>query len=60
MMTRSTTPGNQRKLDQLQTLVADLLRQALKQGFYGKAGVELNVQDGTIQHIRCSLERVER
>ncbi len=60
MTTRNTTPGNQRKLAQLQAAMADLLREALKQGFYGKASLELSVQDGTIQQIRCSLERVHR
>jgi len=32
----------------------------LKRGFHGTAGLEMTVQDGTIQHIRRKVEQVER
>ena len=31
-----------------------------RRGFFGTAAVELSVQDGTIQHIRRMVERVEK
>jgi hypothetical protein len=36
------------------------LADALRRGFHGKAALELTINDGTIQHIRRTLERVER
>ena len=35
-------------------------RRSLRRGFFGTAAVELSVQDGTIQHIRRTMERVEK
>jgi hypothetical protein len=60
MMTHGTTPGNVKKVAQLQSIVAELLAEALRRGFFGTAGVEVSVQDGTIQHIRRKVERVEK
>jgi hypothetical protein len=60
MMTHGTTSGNAKKVAQLQTIVADLLVEALRRGFFGTATVELRVQDGTIQHIRRTVERIEK
>ena len=60
MMTHGTTPTNQQKVAQLQEAVGELLAQVLKQGFFGSAGVELSIQDGTIQTIRRKMERIER
>ena len=37
-----------------------LLKESLQRGFFGTAAVELNVQDGTIQHIRRMVERIEK
>ena len=53
-------PGNQAKLDLLKMIWADLLTQALRRGFYGNVAIELAVQDGTIQHIRQRVERIDR
>ena len=39
---------------------AELLAEALRRGFFGTAAVELSVQDGTIQHIRRTVERIEK
>jgi hypothetical protein len=60
MMTHGTTTGNAKKVAQLQAIMAELLAEALRRGFFGTAAIELNVQDGTIQHIRRCVERIER
>lgn len=60
MMTHGTTAGNAKKVAQLQAIVAEVLAEALRRGFFGTAAVELSVQDGTIQHIRRTVERIER
>ena len=44
---------------QLQAIVAELLVEALRR-FFGTAAVELSVQDGTIQLIRRTVERMEK
>ena len=60
MMTHGTTSGNARKVAQLQTILAEMLAEALRRGFFGTASIELSVQDGTIQHTRHVVERIER
>ena len=59
-MTLRPTPGNVRKLEQLQQAWAELLAEALRRGFFGTATLEVAVQDGTIQHIRRRVERIEK
>jgi hypothetical protein len=54
------THGNRIKLDRVETALAELLADALRRGFHGKAALELTINDGTIQHIRRTLERIER
>jgi hypothetical protein len=60
MMTHGTTSGNVKKVAQLQSIMAEMLAEALRRGFFGTAAVELSVQDGTIQHIRRTVERIEK
>lgn len=60
MITHGTSPGNVKKVAQLQSALAQILAEALKRGFFGTAAVELSVQDGTIQHIRRRVERIEK
>ncbi len=60
MMTHAKTSANEMKVAQLRSALADILTEALKRGFHGTAGLELSVQDGTIQHIRRRVERIER
>jgi len=60
MTTHTTTNGNARKVAQLQCIVAEMLAEALRHGFFGTAAIELSVQDGTIQHIRRTVERIEK
>ena len=54
------TPVNQRKVAQLEAALRQALGEALRHGFYGTVGLELSVQDGTIQQWRRRVERVER
>ncbi len=60
MMTHAKTTGNAKKVAQLQTVMAEVLTEALRRGFFGTAAVELSVQDGTIQNIRRKVERIEK
>jgi len=60
MITHVKTSGNAKKVAQLQTVMAEVLTEALRRGFFGTAAVELNVQDGTIQNIRRRVERIEK
>jgi len=60
MITLTKSTVNVKKVAQLESAVADLLSEALRRGFFGTAAVELSVQDGTIQHIRRRVERIER
>jgi hypothetical protein len=47
-------------LEQVETAVAELLAETLRRGFHGKAVLELAIQDGTIQHLRRVVERIEK
>ena len=60
MITLAKTPANQRKMAQLRRALGELLAEVLRRDFFGSAGVELVIQDGTIQSIRRKVERVER
>jgi len=60
MVTLSATAANEKKVEQLHRVLAELLADVQKRGFYGTAGVELSIQDGTIQHIRRRLESIEK
>ena len=54
------TPGNREKVSQLEAAVAELLLEVLRRGFHGRAAIELAIQDGVIQHIRRTLEKLEK
>jgi hypothetical protein len=60
MMTHARTPGNAKKIAQLEVALAEVLAEATRRGFFGTVALELSVQDGTIQNIRRKLERIER
>lgn len=60
MITHVPTPANVKKVAQLQQALTELLKESLQRGFFGTAAVELNIQDGTIQHIRRMVERIEK
>jgi hypothetical protein len=60
MNTARITPGNRQRVTQLEAALAELLVEVLRNGFNGRALIELAIQDGVIQHIRRTLERLEK
>ena len=54
------TPGDTKKLTRLELILAETLAEMLRRGVFGTARIKLNVQDGTIQHIRHTIERIEQ
>ena len=60
MKTVRPTPNNREKLKLLEAIMAELLIEVLRAGFHGRAVIELAIQDGVIQHIRRTLERLEK
>jgi hypothetical protein len=60
MLTCDALPANAKKTAQVQAALAEILAEATRRGFFGTAGVELSVQDGTIQHIRRRVDRMEK
>ncbi len=60
MTTLAKTPANEKKMVQLKSALAEIVAEVLRRGFFGLAGVEFTVQDGTIQSIRRRVERMER
>lgn len=53
-------PANERMIGLLRSALAEILSEVLERGYHGTAGIELSVQDGTIQHIRRNTEKIER
>lgn len=60
MVTTQDTPTNQSKAVQAEMALAEVLAEVLQRGFHGSAAIEVAVQDGTIQHIRRRVERMEK
>jgi hypothetical protein len=60
MLTTRDTLANQSKAVQTEMAWAEVLAEVLKRGFHGSAAIEVAVQDGTIQHIRRRVERLEK
>lgn len=60
MMTLTATPANQKKMAQLHAALGEILAEVLRRGFHGSAGIELSIQDGTIQTIRRKVEQTQR
>jgi hypothetical protein len=60
MITAPEIPGNKQKLARLTAVWQELLAAALKRDFYGKAMVEITVNDGVIQSIRKQVEHIEK
>jgi hypothetical protein len=59
-MANVASPNNANRVEQLQKAWAEILPQVLRRGFFGSAGVEVNVQDGSIQSIRRKIEQIEK
>ena len=60
MNTTLQQPTSQAKTTRLSAVLDELLKQSLRRGFHGTVRLEFAVQDGTIQHIRRSLEQLEK
>jgi hypothetical protein len=60
MMSVQETPVNQAKVARLERAWRELLEAATARGYHGTFGVEVTVQDGTIQHFVRRLERREQ
>ena len=61
MMTHEKrTPVNLEKISRLEAILAEMLGELLRRGFFGTARIELSVQDGTIQNIRRVVEQIEK
>ena len=61
MITRGRQPtANRTKRAQIERAVAEILAQITRRGFFGTASLEMAVQDGTIQHIRQTVERIDK
>jgi len=56
--TRVQTTPHGNKIRQVETALARLIADASQRGFYGNVAVNLSVQDGHIQHIRLTTERM--
>lgn len=53
-------PANRKWSDQARAALEELLRASLARGFYGVVQLEVGVQDGTIQHLRRRIERLDK
>ena len=60
MTTRTDSLTNAKRLAQMKFALAEILTEATKRGFFRTVGIELSVQDGTIQAVRRRVERVEK
>lgn len=60
MMNVRETPVNQSKLARLERAWQELLEAAMTRGYHGTVGLEVTVQDGTIQHFVRRIERREQ
>jgi hypothetical protein len=60
MMTLASTTTNVTKRAQAENAWDELLRESLRRGFHGTVAIEVSVQDGTIQHIRRRIDRLEK
>lgn len=51
------TDVNKKKRDQAHRLLAELFEVTLRRGFFGTAHFRIEIQDGTIQSMKCGTER---
>lgn len=58
MQTTTNKPTKQSKLAQAEAAFAQIVADASRRGFHGTAGLVLSVQDGHIQHVKVSVEKM--
>lgn len=56
----ATSPTNRAHRAAAEAALRELLRLATRRGFFGSVGLEIVVQDGTIQHLRRRLEQMQK
>ena len=54
------SPVNKKKMAQLDGVLFEILQKVLQRRFYGAASVKIIIHDGTIQHFRYQIERIEK
>jgi hypothetical protein len=59
-MSAIATNKNAVCVEHLEKAWAEILAEVLRRGFHGTATVEVIIQDGTIQHFRRKIERIEK
>jgi hypothetical protein len=60
METLKETPANRTRLARVDATWSAVLDEVLQRGFHGLASIELMIQDGTIQRICRTVERIEK
>jgi hypothetical protein len=63
MVARMATTANtidRTRLALLERAVNTIVNETLHKGFFGTASIEVKVQDGAIQYVRHTLERIEK
>jgi hypothetical protein len=60
MKSDELSPVNTEKMAHLDGVLSEILQKVLQRRFYGTASVEIIVHDGTIQHFRYKIERIEK
>jgi hypothetical protein len=58
--TIAKTPANDRRIKHATRALNEIIVETTRRGFYGTAGIELSISDGTIQVIRRRMEQVEK
>jgi len=54
------SPTNHKRRQQAMAALLEAIEDACEPGFYGTATIEVTVNNGTIQHIRRRLERLDK
>ncbi|KKN09816.1 hypothetical protein LCGC14_1042890 [marine sediment metagenome] len=58
-MDTTCSSANQQQMDKVVTVLGKIFDEVLQSGFHGSAAVKIEITDGTIQHIRRKVERIE-
>ena len=58
--TTTVTEVNRRKLEMIETSMQAILAETLRHGFFGTVNLRMDIQNGTIHHVRSTMERIER
>ena len=59
-ITTAETEINQHKLELIETRMQTMLEESLHRGFFGTINIGAEIQDGTIQLVRSTLDQLDR